>query len=87
MHEAPIAVGIGTCHLDGSNACLIQAAAQSNPVCLCLPFLQGSFDNVKHWLQEVDRYAESNVIKFLVGTKCDLIDKRVVETTTAKVSI
>ena len=52
-----------------------------------LPFLQGSFDNVKHWLQEVDRYAGSNVIKFLVGTKCDLIDKRVVETTTAKVSI
>jgi len=53
-----------------------------------MPLLQESFCSVTNWLQEVDRYtAGRNVIKFLVGNKCDLIDERVVEYTRAKVSI
>ncbi|VDL70171.1 unnamed protein product [Nippostrongylus brasiliensis] len=45
---------------------------------------QESFNNVKQWLQEIDRYACENVNKLLVGNKCDLTAKRAVETTAAK---
>lgn len=45
---------------------------------------QESFNNVKQWLQEIDRYACENVNKLLVGNKCDLTHKKVVEYPTAK---
>ena len=50
--------------------------------CVCV---QESFTNVKTWLQEIDRYASTNVSKLLVGNKCDLTNKKVVDFTTAKV--
>jgi len=37
-----------------------------------------SFQNVKQWLHEIDRYASENVNKLLVGNKSDLENKRVV---------
>ena len=46
---------------------------------------QESFNNVKQWLNEIDRYASENVNKLLVGNKCDLTDNRVVSYDTAKV--
>lgn len=49
--------------------------------------LQESFNNVKQWLQEIDRYACENVNKLLVGNKCDLTHKKVVDYQTAKVSV
>jgi Ras-related protein Rab-1A len=45
-----------------------------------------SFNNVKQWLHEIDRYANDTVCKLLVGNKCDLIDNKVVHTQTAKVN-
>jgi len=50
-------------------------------------FPQETFNNVKQWLQEIDRYACESVNKLLVGNKCDLTAKKVVDFTTAKVSI
>lgn len=46
---------------------------------------QESFNNVKQWLNEIDRYANENVNKLLVGNKSDLTAKKVVDTATAKV--
>lgn len=45
---------------------------------------QELFNNVKQWLQEIDRYATGGVMKLLVGNKADLSDKKVVEYTAAK---
>ena len=45
---------------------------------------QESFNNVKVWLQEIDRYANENVNKLLVGNKSDLTSKKVVDYETAK---
>ncbi|XP_015875836.4 ras-related protein RABD1 isoform X1 [Ziziphus jujuba] len=43
-----------------------------------------SFNNVKQWLNEIDRYANDSVCKLLVGNKCDLVDSKVVDTQTGK---
>ena len=40
---------------------------------------QKSFNNIKHWLQEIDRYAHDGVNKLLVGNKCDLSTEKVVD--------
>jgi len=44
-----------------------------------------SFNNVKQWLSEIDRYASDSVNKLLVGNKCDLTENRAVSYDTAKV--
>ena len=46
--------------------------------------VQESFNNVSQWMREIDRYASENIRKLLVGNKCDLIDKKVVDYQTAK---
>ena len=46
---------------------------------------QESFNNVKQWLNEIDRYASENVNKLLVGNKSDLTANKVVSSETAKV--
>ena len=48
---------------------------------------QESFDNVKQWLNEIDRYASENVNKVLVGNKSDLTANKVVSYETAKVKL
>ncbi|CAI0530524.1 unnamed protein product [Linum tenue] len=45
---------------------------------------QESFNNVKQWLNEIDRYASENVNKLLVGNKSDLTANKVVSYETAK---
>jgi len=34
-----------------------------------------SFDHVKMWLEDADKYGNANVMKILIGTKADLITK------------
>eukprot|EP01097_Dermamoeba_algensis_P004517 TRINITY_DN292_c0_g6_i1.p1 TRINITY_DN292_c0_g6~~TRINITY_DN292_c0_g6_i1.p1 ORF type:complete len:201 (-),score=23.26 TRINITY_DN292_c0_g6_i1:355-957(-) len=45
---------------------------------------QATFNNVKQWLQEIDRYACENVNKLLVGNKCDLTSKKIVDFSAGK---
>jgi Ras-related protein Rab-1A len=43
-----------------------------------------SFQNIQHWLQEIDKYANEGVMKLLVGNKSDLQSKKVVSYDEAK---
>ncbi|XP_019156198.1 PREDICTED: GTP-binding protein YPTM2-like [Ipomoea nil] len=45
---------------------------------------QESFNNVKQWLNEINRYASESVNKLLVGNKSDLTSQKVVATETAQ---
>jgi len=45
---------------------------------------QTSFNNVKLWMQEIQRYASAGVCRMLVGNKVDLGDHRAIEFNTAK---
>jgi len=45
---------------------------------------QSSFNNVKLWMQEIQRYASAGVSRMLVGNKADLDDRRCTSTSTAK---
>lgn len=52
------------------------------PVCS----FQESFDSVKVWLDEVERYACENVSRLLVGNKSDLVGQKVVHAAAAQVT-
>ena len=43
-----------------------------------------SFNNVKTWLTEIEKYASENVNKLLVGNKSDLVVKKTVDSAMAK---
>ena len=43
-----------------------------------------SFKNVTNWVECIDKFAKSNVLRILVGNKTDLVDKRVVTTEEGK---
>ena len=38
-----------------------------------------SFNAVKTWISEIKKYAQSDVVKLLIGNKCDLETKREIE--------
>jgi len=48
--------------------------------------LQESFNNIKQWLQEIERYASEHVNRLLVGNKSDLTTRKVVDCVVAKVN-
>ena len=45
---------------------------------------QVSFNNVKTWITEIERYASTSVKKLLVGNKADLTSRRTVDKTSAE---
>ncbi|TGZ67902.1 hypothetical protein CRM22_004535 [Opisthorchis felineus] len=54
------------------------------PRLLSLRLRESSFNSVHSWLEEIKCYADSKVLRLLVGNKCDLEPKRAVPTATAK---
>ncbi len=45
---------------------------------------ESSFQNVRSWLKELRLYSNPDIQIFLIGNKCDLEEKRVVSTETAR---
>ena len=43
-----------------------------------------SFEHIDNWLEQINKYAKENVLKYLVGNKSDLVEKREVSTEEAK---
>ena len=37
---------------------------------------RASFEHIEKWLDEINKYAKENVLRFLIGNKSDLVDKR-----------
>jgi len=37
---------------------------------------KNSFEHIEKWMEEINKYAKENVMKFLIGNKSDLVDKR-----------
>ena len=35
-----------------------------------------TFEHVKRWIEDINKYAKENVLKFMIGNKSDLIQKR-----------
>ncbi len=35
-----------------------------------------SFDHVRNWMLDIDKFAKEGVLRFLIGNKCDLQEKR-----------
>eukprot|EP01119_Soliformovum_irregulare_P007161 TRINITY_DN19560_c0_g1_i1.p1 TRINITY_DN19560_c0_g1~~TRINITY_DN19560_c0_g1_i1.p1 ORF type:complete len:229 (-),score=61.98 TRINITY_DN19560_c0_g1_i1:106-792(-) len=43
-----------------------------------------SFANIRNWVRNIEQHASENVNKILIGNKCDLVDKKVVDTSKGK---
>jgi len=43
-----------------------------------------SFANIKNWIRNIEQHASENINKVLVGNKCDLADKRLIDTARGK---
>jgi Ras-related protein Rab-8A len=41
---------------------------------------ENSFQNIRNWMKNIEEYAAENVNKILIGNKCDLVEKKVVDT-------
>ncbi|CAJ0572497.1 unnamed protein product, partial [Mesorhabditis spiculigera] len=51
----------------------------ANGIVLCYDITcQQSFESLHRWIDDVSKFAAPNVVKVLIGTKCDLEEKRLV---------
>jgi GTPase SAR1 family protein len=39
-----------------------------------------SYDNVKNWLEEIEKYVDERTKKYIVGNKCDLEERKAIQT-------
>uniref|UniRef100_A0A8R1DYC9 Ras-related protein Rab-43 n=1 Tax=Caenorhabditis japonica TaxID=281687 RepID=A0A8R1DYC9_CAEJA len=52
----------------------------ANGIVLCYDITcKQSFGSLQRWMDDVSKFAAPNVVKLLIGTKCDLEDQRAVE--------
>jgi len=43
-----------------------------------------SFANIRNWIRNIEQHASENVNKILIGNKCDLLDKKMIDTAKGK---
>jgi len=43
-----------------------------------------SFANIRNWIRNIEQHATESVNKMLIGNKCDMIDKKVIDTEKGK---
>eukprot|EP01118_Nematostelium_gracile_P015936 TRINITY_DN6495_c0_g1_i1.p1 TRINITY_DN6495_c0_g1~~TRINITY_DN6495_c0_g1_i1.p1 ORF type:complete len:222 (+),score=62.41 TRINITY_DN6495_c0_g1_i1:123-788(+) len=43
-----------------------------------------SFANIRNWIRNIEQHASENVNKILIGNKCDLVDKKMIDTSKGK---
>lgn len=43
-----------------------------------------SFNNIRNWIRNIDQHAAENVSRILIGNKCDLVDKKVIDSARGK---
>eukprot|EP01121_Diplochlamys_sp_Union-15-3_P006076 TRINITY_DN1653_c0_g1_i2.p1 TRINITY_DN1653_c0_g1~~TRINITY_DN1653_c0_g1_i2.p1 ORF type:complete len:212 (+),score=21.46 TRINITY_DN1653_c0_g1_i2:22-636(+) len=43
-----------------------------------------SFNNIRNWFRSIEQHASENVNKILLGNKCDMADKKIIETETGR---
>jgi len=43
-----------------------------------------SFGNIRIWIRNIEQHATENVNKMLIGNKCDMVDKKVIDTAKGK---
>jgi len=43
-----------------------------------------SFGNIRNWIRNIEQHATESVNKMLIGNKCDMVDKKVIETARGK---
>jgi len=43
-----------------------------------------SFANIRNWIRNIEQHASENVNKILIGNKCDLVDKKMIDTAKGK---
>jgi Ras-related protein Rab-8A len=41
---------------------------------------ENSFNNITTWMKNIEQHASENVCKILLGNKCDMVEKKVVDT-------
>jgi Ras-related protein Rab-8A len=44
-----------------------------------------SFNNIRNWMRQIQQHASDNVNKVLIGNKCDMLDKKVIDTARGQV--
>jgi len=43
-----------------------------------------SFNNIRNWIRNIEQHATESVNKILIGNKCDMVEKKVVDSTRGK---
>jgi len=43
-----------------------------------------SFGNIRNWIRNIEQHATESVNKMLIGNKCDMVDKKVIDTARGK---